>query len=215
MNNSNVKIYASQDWVQEKIDNVNLIIETDTSLSIESAAADAKTVGEKLALKADKAYVDDFKNSVKEEQGIWELLINHTVTAEESTASTIIFTKEAYPLIDGQKILFIRVAKPEAATGWWSLKADNTEVINGTGSNTSNLQLGAGVVINGCWLQSESQGSNPVGGATVSPGIPANYGANSTIRAREYSYYNQLSLYSYTNAWPEGTTIEIYGGRWA
>lgn len=148
-----------------------------------------------------------------EAAGILELIVDHTVTAEEAAAVSITFTKEKYPLIDGQKFLFLRVVKPTAATGWWALKANNVEIINGAGSSTQYQQLAFAMVAHGLWLQSESQGSNANGSAYLPPNVRTNYGAYSSIHVKPYAYYDRLTLSSYTTAWPEGTTIEIYGGK--
>lgn len=145
--------------------------------------------------------------------GVLELIVDHTVTAEEGQAISITFTKEAYPLIDGQKLLYLKVEKPTAVIGWWNLKAGNIEVIKGAGSNSAVYQHGIAVVAHGVWLYNEAQGSNAVGEGACIPAMKSNYPATDPVKNNTYAYYDSLTLMSYTKTWPEGTIIKIYGGR--
>ena len=144
--------------------------------------------------------------------GVLELIVDHTVTAEEAKAATITFTKDAYPLIDGQKLLFLRVIKPTAKDAWWSLKAGSTDVINENGDNYV-IQCGVASVTNGVWLQGTSSDGNFAGSSKMALQFVAYHKLYTESRTKPYKYYDELSLSSYIAVWPEGTTVEIYGGR--
>lgn len=152
----------------------------------------------------------DFPSGADEPTGVIELLVDHTITAEEASASSITFTKEKWPLIDGQKFVFVRVVKPTGISGWWKLKAGNKVIINFSGS-TNISQVGFAMVTNGIWLADASEGANMASGPTLRPSIWIGRKAYSAIDPSSYDYYDSFTLYSFGVVWPEGTTIEIYG----
>lgn len=152
----------------------------------------------------------DFPSGADEPTGVIELLVDHTITAEEASASSITFTKEKWPLIDGQKFVFVRVVKPTGISGWWKLKAGNKVIISFPGS-TNISQVGFAMVTNGIWLADTSEGGNMASASNLRPTIWVQYKAYSAIDPSSYDYYDSFTLYSFTTVWPEGTTIEIYG----
>lgn len=152
----------------------------------------------------------DFPSGADEPTGVIELLVDHTITAEEASASSITFTKEKWPLIDGQKFVVVRVVKPTGVGGWWKLKAGNKIIISWAG-NKQISQVGFAMVTNGIWLADSSEGGNMAGGPKLLPNIWVGYKAYSAIDPPSYDYYDSFTLFSYTTVWPEGTTIEIYG----
>ena len=182
-------------------------------------AVSGATVGQTVKISAvDDAGVPtaweavDFPNGGDDPTGVLELIVDHTVTAEEATAFSLTFTKEAYPLIDGQKFVVVRVVKPTGAAGWWKLKVGNKDIIHFSGS-TNVSQVGFAMVTNGIWLADASEGGNMAGGQNLRPCIWVGYKAYREIYTASYDYYDSFTLYSYTTIWPGGTTIEIYGGK--
>lgn len=152
----------------------------------------------------------DFPSGADEPTGVIELLVDHTITAEEASALSITFTKEKWPLIDGQKFVFVRVVKPTGISGWWKLKAGNKAIIHFSGS-TNISQVGFAMVTNGIWIADSSEGGNMASGPNLRPAIWVGYKAYSAIDPSSYDYYDSFTLYSFVSVWPEGTTIEIYG----
>lgn len=67
------KIYASQDWVEEKL--AELSVEVDPSLAVEGMAADAKAVGEAInevsTLVGDTAVSEQINTAISESVADW------------------------------------------------------------------------------------------------------------------------------------------------
>lgn len=146
--------------------------------------------------------------------GVLELLVKHTVTAEESLASSITFTKDAWPLIDGQEVVIARVVKPEGKAGWTKMTLGKNDVCQ-TSGNTHLSQIFYAETKHGFWGGASSSDSNFNGGANLVPSIYTAFRADLAPGLTPYEYYDSIKLYSYTTVFPEGTTIEIYGGRLA
>ena len=141
----------------------------------------------------------------------WELLVNHTVTAEEAEVVQITFTQESYPLINGQKALAMYINKPEGKGGWFNLKAGSAQVIDFDGGNNT-VQRGFAEVVKGYWRQNRAEGSNLYAQNYFSPAYVATY-QNKPSNNPKYVEYTQLTLSSYQAIWPAGTTIIIYGQK--
>lgn len=157
----------------------------------------------------------------------WECLVDHLVTATEAGATSITFTQNSYPNINGQKRLAIVVVKPPNSTTntpWWSLSAGSVEVINVDNASAVRF-VGIAEVVNGRWLQGSNTNGNSQIVANITPHYVLRGGAQSDLitanatfgwffyRNKSYSAYTSLRLSSYTAFLPEGTRIVIFGAK--
>lgn len=143
-----------------------------------------------------------------------ELIVEHTVTAEEAATASITFTKEKYPLINSQKLILCIIQKPDSTpkTAWFSLKCGSVEAINATEGNWNYYRLVADAS-NGIWLQNTNSGTNINVSAFLAPSYYFSSAVTKGFRNKPFKDYTSMTLSSYTAFLPENTTIKIYGGK--
>ena len=151
--------------------------------------------------------------SVETYTGEYELIVDHTVTAEEASASSFTFTKDAYPLINGQKLLVLVIEMPDTVSMPWSvLKAGNDDVIwnfNGT----ANCIRGFSAVLYNRWFFKSEFLTNKNVDTYLPATIAIIANRDPSFRSNPYKEYTSITLYSYVAFLAEGTVIKIYGGK--
>lgn len=145
--------------------------------------------------------------------GEYELIVDHTVTADEASASSFTFTKDAYPLINGQKMLVMQISKPASvSTPWFELIAGSTtvgKITNGTFQYTRCLSI----VLYNRWLSSTDKITNKNVSTYLSPAVTLAGDYEPSYNSKPYQHYTSIKLSSYTAFLEEGTVIKIYGGK--
>lgn len=145
--------------------------------------------------------------------GEYELIVDHTVTADEASASSFTFTKDAYPLINGQKMLVMQISKPASvSTPWFDLIAGSTTV-GKIQNGTFQYIRGLSIVLYNRWLNSTATVTNKNVATYLYPAVTL-VGDNGPVHnSKPYQHYTSIKLYSYTAFLEEGTVIKIYGGK--
>ena len=151
--------------------------------------------------------------SVETYTGEYELIVDHTVTAEEASASSFTFTKDAYPMINGHKLLVAQISKPASvSTPWFELIAGSTTVCKAD-NGTFQYFRGLSIVFYNRWLSSNANITNKQLTTNLTPSVVlrSDYGPSSM--SKPYQHYTSIKLSSYTAFLEEGTVIKIYGGK--
>lgn len=151
--------------------------------------------------------------SVETYTGEYELIVDHTVTAEEASASSFTFTKDAYPLINGQKLLVVQISKPApVSTPWFELIAGSTTVCKAD-NGTFQYFRGLSIVFYNRWLSSNASITNKQLTTSLTPSVVLRSDYGPSYLSKPYQHYTSIKLSSYMAFLEEGTVIKIYGGK--
>lgn len=145
--------------------------------------------------------------------GEYELIVDHTVTADEASASSFTFTKDAYPLINGQKMLVVQISKPASvSTPWFELFAGSAKTI-AFANGTYQYFRGFSIVLYNRWLSDADLLTNKNIKTYLAPAVLLNIDYEPSYLSKPYQHYTSIKLSSYTAFLEEGTVIKIYGGK--
>ena len=138
-----------------------------------------------------------------------ELIIDHTVTSEETNAIGIKFTKEKYPKIDGQKnIVFIMSSDTPVNNGWLKIYCGEKTAILFHGASQS--CRGVAKVFNNYWLYDSFHTDNKFAGSeTLSFGYML---SSNMINNDVYKPYDTIEVKSHVKFLTENMRIQIYAG---
>lgn len=143
----------------------------------------------------------------------FELIVDHTITADEATATSITFTKEAHPLINSQKLLIVEIQKPASvATPLFTVKAGTVEAVNPKEGSWSYYRMVADAS-NGIWTQAFNSGTNINSSDNIAPGYILAGTASTGNKNKAFADYTSISLTSYKEFLEENTTVKIWGGK--
>ena len=143
----------------------------------------------------------------------FELIVDHTITADEASAASITFTKDTYPLINSQKLLIVEIQKPASvSTPWFAVKAGTVEAISPKEGTWGYYRMVADAS-NGVWTQAYKSGSNIAIADDLSPGYILSGAASIGNKNKAFADYTSISLVSYKAFFEENTTVKIWGGK--
>ncbi len=143
-----------------------------------------------------------------------ELIVEHTVTEDENDATSLVFTQEAYPKINNNKILLIYITRPEAGTSpWLEIRAGTQIATQSSQSGSWEWMMYLADGTNGLWLNNWTYTTASINVyRTISPAYGYNGGQVAT-RTVQFKPYDKITISSWTAWFKTGMVIKIFGSK--
>lgn len=137
----------------------------------------------------------------------YELIVEHTISAEEAKASKLVFTSAIYPKLNNNKNLIIIINCPSALSSWVKINIGNAKnAISLSKLEKHNYMVAS--VKNNWWLNNFGLNSNPFVHVYLAPAIDL---VEDKYKNVMYTEYNSITLESYQPFIVENSTIKIWG----